>query len=530
VNDDRNEPEVWVLSQRVRKMTQLPLLLLPFIAAVHAAIEADRVLSLPGYGAELPFKIYSGYLETPLPQRSGAGNASTHYVLVLADDADSGPVIAWQQGGPGSSSLLGLFTELGPFTLNDASFTTADYNRTGVPTVFDNIFSWSRLAGGGAGAPSMLFLEHPAPTGFSFCGMHGTDCEHDDSTQAELSYSVFVAFFKAYPELSARPFYMTGESYAGVLVPTLALRILAERNATNARTAPWSLAGFALGNDCPGNAVYTCTPYSGWRGTQTSLEFLFRHGMLPEGKKKQIDAACKDWYVEAPPGPTTDPPAACAALLEDKVRPAKSIAGDTYEMGGGYFLYDSCGKDLLALDQSTGRPDPHATPKVPEYPNTAGEYACGQENAAGHWLNHPQVQRALHVRLVGKESFSFASGLQYNFTAKSLLAEYRDTLSKHYRILQYSGDADPCVPYVGTERWIESLGLPVTSPWRPWTAPGTMAVTGYVTEYNVTRGASPPVRAGLTFATVRDSGHMVPRYKPAQTQYMIGRWLNGEVL
>ena len=52
-----------------------------------------------------------------------------------------------------------------------------------------------------------------------------------------------------------------------------------------------------------------------------------------------------------------------------------------------------------------------------------------------------------------------------------------------------------------------------------------MAVTGYVTAYNVS--TDPSVRAGLTFATVRDAGHMVPRYKPKQAQWMIARWLGG---
>ena len=277
--------------------------------------------------------------------------------------------------------------------------------------------------------------------------------------------------------------------------------------------------------------------------------------MFPEAKKAQIDAACHDWYQSAPPGPSEAPPAACKALLEDPIQPVKSLTGDTYKMGGGYFLYDTCGPDLLSLDAVTGLPNASAVPRVPEpavaraaferwvevaapseradgtavarlrdpYPNTAGEYACGQENAAAAWLNVPAVQKALHVKLVGKSSFSFSTRLQYNFTAYSLLHAYNSTLINELRIMQFSGDADPCVPYVGTERWIESLNMRVNASWRPWTAPSTMPVSGYVTTYDTPGG-------GFTFATMRGAGHMVPRYKPKEARYMISRWLRGEKL
>ena len=36
---------------------------------VRAAIEADRVTSLPGYSSPLPFAMYSGYITTPLVRR-----------------------------------------------------------------------------------------------------------------------------------------------------------------------------------------------------------------------------------------------------------------------------------------------------------------------------------------------------------------------------------------------------------------------------------------------------------------------------
>jgi hypothetical protein len=69
---------------------------------------------------------------------------------------------------PGGSSLIGLFTEVGPLTLNDASVMGPD----GVLTVFVNDYSWHN-------APAnLLFVEHPAPTGFSYC-VGEVSCVHE---------------------------------------------------------------------------------------------------------------------------------------------------------------------------------------------------------------------------------------------------------------------------------------------------------------------------------------------------------------
>merc|ERR1711953_796097 len=117
---------------------------------------------------------------------------------------------------------------------------------------------------------------------------------------------------------------------------------------------------------------------------------------------------------------------------EDPVRPCLSIAGDTYDMGGGYFLYDTCSRDMLAMDKNDHRPHPELVelgpPTSPQYPNTAGEYACGQERASTTYLNLPSVQRAIHTKLVGKEQFQFSTGLKYEFTAFSLLEAYAEHL------------------------------------------------------------------------------------------------------
>ena len=111
--------------------------------------------------------------------------------------------------------------------------------------------------------------------------------------QSLTSYNVFVEFFKQYPELAGNDFYFSGESYAGVLVPTLTAQLLSKRTDANKAIAPWSVKGFALGNDCPGNRVFTCTPYSGWIGTQVALDFRFRHGMISEALYAEINTACE---------------------------------------------------------------------------------------------------------------------------------------------------------------------------------------------------------------------------------------------
>ena len=500
----------------------LPLVLLHTATAAVPTDEVDGP-SLPGYKRAFPHgsRHYSGYIRTYYPGRNV--KVYTHYHLALHEDPTA-PVLQWQQGGPGGSSLLGLFTENGPLTLNDASW------KDDALEVFDNEHTWANAAGG----VSLLYIEHPAPTGFSYCE---PACVHDDDSQADLHLAILDEFFgNMYPELRKNRYIISGESYAGVLVPTLAERIL-KRRSPGANVAPDSLEGFALGNDCPGNKVYTCTPYSGWAGTKISLDFLYGHGMIPDIIKERVDEVCADWYVSEPPGPQTPPPTQCADALEDPIRPLKSTAGDTYDMGGGYFLYDTCGADLLALSadgaarhlQTTQRRSRASTQgRAPTRPTNerianayaldSGEYACGQENAATAWLRRSDVQTALHVR--STPDFSLSTNLEYNFTAASLLETYKERLAPNFRILQYSGDADPCVPMPGTQKWIRSLALPETTPWHPWTAPGTAAITGYATAYE----------PDFTFASIRDAGHMSPRYKPRELFYMIDAWLRKEPL
>eukprot|EP00041_Stephanoeca_diplocostata_P027316 m.750245 g.750245 ORF g.750245 m.750245 type:complete len:262 (-) comp23156_c0_seq29:423-1208(-) len=213
------------------------------VALATPAADADQIKNLPGYGAPKQPQ-YSGYLSVDDPQ----GTMQYHYWFAQSANAPTtDPVVLWLNGGPGASSIgYGLFTELGPYFLDDASFDS----KTGVPTVFDNPYSWSTMA-------NMLFLEAPPSVGYSYCendnGGYSDACGWNDTTQARANYGALQAFFDKFPSFRDNDFYITGESYGGMYVPTLVEQVYLHR----AEPSAPRLQGFAVGNGIIG-VVHAC--------------------------------------------------------------------------------------------------------------------------------------------------------------------------------------------------------------------------------------------------------------------------------
>ena len=102
-------------------------------------------------------KQYSGYVNLPpftlAPYQQNYSINTFFWFFESRTNPETSPLTIWLSGGPGSSSMVGLFQELGPCEM--IQLTNGHYSTQARP------FGWDRSS-------NMLFIDQPTQTGFSF--------------------------------------------------------------------------------------------------------------------------------------------------------------------------------------------------------------------------------------------------------------------------------------------------------------------------------------------------------------------------
>ena len=219
-----------------------------------------------------------------------------------ADAEDRKKVILWLNGGPGCSSFhAGVLFETAPITskMHDAGYCCSTFDEK----LQYNPYHWSQPSIGSA----MLYVEQPGNTGFS----HGPTPQNEDDLSNDM-YSFLTNFFTIFEPIlplqqvedgaqgkeeeeeeveatstpTTVPFYIFGESYAGMFVPSIARRIHLENTkigdgppkSNDRRVIRINLHGIALGN--------------GWMEPVTQgpsvIEYAWWHGMIDTYTKTQL--------------------------------------------------------------------------------------------------------------------------------------------------------------------------------------------------------------------------------------------------
>lgn len=133
---------------------------------------------------------YSGYLTVNKTYNSNL----FFWYFPARNNAANAPVVLWMQGGPGASSLYGLFMENGPVFVNAQ-------NR-----LEKRQYSWHL-------DHHVVYIDNPVGAGFSFTN----EAAGYATNQVDVGTNLFSAvrqFFQLFPEIRNNRFYITGESYA----------------------------------------------------------------------------------------------------------------------------------------------------------------------------------------------------------------------------------------------------------------------------------------------------------------------------
>lgn len=145
-------------------------------------------------------------------------------------DRENAPVVLWLQGGPGASSLFGLFTENGPYSI------------TPKQKLISRKYSWHLNH-------NLIYIDNPVGTGFSFTDSDAGYAKNEKDVGDNLLLGL-QQFFRLFPNLQKNDFFVTGESYGGKYVPAIGHAILLDsRLETEDPTKPKiNLKGLAIGN------------------------------------------------------------------------------------------------------------------------------------------------------------------------------------------------------------------------------------------------------------------------------------------
>ncbi|KAI9348942.1 serine carboxypeptidase-domain-containing protein [Zopfochytrium polystomum] len=154
------------------------------------------VTSLPFSSAATINGQYAGYIPAPTSTDSAA---QLFYWYLPSTNATSQELVIWLNGGPGCSSLIGLFEENGPVLFQNDS------------TTAENKYSWNAVA-------SMLYVDQPVGAGFST-----GDTVPSTADEVVATFLSFLDnFYKVFPALKSYNLYITGESFAGFFIPNIA--------------------------------------------------------------------------------------------------------------------------------------------------------------------------------------------------------------------------------------------------------------------------------------------------------------------
>ncbi|KAJ8753049.1 hypothetical protein K2173_011817 [Erythroxylum novogranatense] len=475
--------------------------------SMEAAPGSSRITYLPGFNASssFPSKHYSGYVS--FDQKN-----LFYYFVVSERSPTTDPVVLWLNGGPGCSSFDGFVYEHGPFNFQEGQ------PKGSLPRLQLNPYGWSKVS-------NIIYLDSPCGVGLSY-SENQSKYTTDDFQTASDTHNFLLKWFGLYPEFLSNPFYLAGESYAGIYVPTLASEVV--KGINGGQKPLINFKGYMVGNGATG---------SQYGGINALIPFVHGMALISDDIYQEVVSSCKGNYSDRNKNCDKSISKVERSLdglnIYNILEPCyhdpstKNGLGNT-SLPLSFQLLGKTDRPLKVRKRMFGRAWPlwrlerDGNGNLPSWPKLAlsGSVPCVNDEIATSWLNDENVRKAIHAapKSIAGVWELCSDRINYGYGAGNILPYHKNLTTHGYRALIYSGDHDMCVPYTGTEAWTKSLGYKVLDEWRPWLSGEDVA--GYLQGYD----------NNLTFLTIKGAGHTVPEYKPRESLDFYNRWLEGKTV
>jgi carboxypeptidase D len=456
-----------------------------------------------------PTKHYAGHIPA-----SHNDDKKLFYWLFLPDSDDATtvesesdiPLIIWLNGGPGCSSMDGLWIENGPFRLIPPQVSGKnDWN------IDINPYSWHK-------APAyVLYVDQPVGTGLSFTKL-GNYCKSD--LQIDIDFHLFLEnFMMVYKDFflksdkekvvsdegkemeqyrMKRPLYFSGESHAGHYIPSMMDYILKKNDETKSKHMPmvkFDLKGGAIGNGW-------IDPYYQYSASDAA----YGAALIDLAQKEDLDRRELECRKDLKEGNLAS--GRCFDLLSDVINDS---AGKSAKKKVS--VYDN----RLWERKGVSRDFPPGHKYVEKY---LGGWS-GKSYPNDMTVNYKDVLKALHAEesIAAKQRFEECTDPPYDALSKQDGLGVRDevvAILSHRdkpRLLFFNGVNDMICNHVGNERLLDNLPwahqeewtLSTRYAWDPFPdgENGVNEPAGYIKQFD-----------NLLFLKVMASGHMVPMDVP----------------
>ncbi|CAI2166925.1 9411_t:CDS:10 [Funneliformis geosporum] len=438
-------------------------LIVAVISKITEAAGASEyfVRSLPGLPENATLKSHAGHIL--LDQET---NSNVFFWLIHNQHiSDTPKFIVWLNGGPGCSSMDGLFLENGPWRIKqDQTFELIDG-------------SWNEYA-------NVLYVDFPVGTGFSFAN---SNSYLKNVTQVSQQFLLFLdEFFEIFPEYADDDMYLSGESYAGTFIPYIASSIL-KRN--SARKTPenkkYGLKGIAIGNGWIDPASHYNAYYT------FSVEKGLLDGEDKNTAEKQLEECMK--VQKKKPAIHLD---ICEQILQTILKHSKNKTGENetcinqYDIRDHSDTYPSCGFRW-----------PYELSTITEY------------------LRRPDVIGAIHAerQQIGWVECNLGIGRDFDNDPDPPSVTLLPDLLKQIDVLLYNGDQDLICNINGMQDMLNNLE------WNGYKGFKNQTELSYYV--NNTQVGHILKERNLTYVVVYNASHMVPYDAPVTSMDMMYRFI-----